>query len=360
MTVVVSNTSGFYDGFANKKDDETIDGLWTFPDIEATRPRGSSDTDTAILPAYVTFGQLGRTSFSGTVNASEVQKGIVELATNAEMGTGTSVGGTGARLVPPNDQLVQTSSGAGDANKLFTLGAAGTFASGFLPVVPITKGGTGQATQTLGFDALSPTTTKGDLMVDDGTDAIRVGVGSNNTILIADSGATPGLKWGVASLVSQITFAKSTTPVTVASTASETALITVSVPGNTLGTANGFLGRVVLTALGTGNVANTKTYRLKYGSTTLATCIASIGGSSTSAVLTFSLQANASTGAQVGDLTYNGPGTGAAIFTAVNAYSTGSSSEASTGALNLVLTVEDSGSTAGDTTTMNHYVITQF
>lgn len=40
-------------------------------------------------------------------NASETVAGKIELATNAEMGTSTSTGGSGARLVPPNDQLIQ-------------------------------------------------------------------------------------------------------------------------------------------------------------------------------------------------------------------------------------------------------------
>lgn len=64
--------------------------------------------------------------------------------------------------------------------------------------VTIEQGGTGQTTQTAAFDALSPTTTKGDIIVDDGTNAIRVAVGADNTILTADSGETSGVRWATA------------------------------------------------------------------------------------------------------------------------------------------------------------------
>jgi hypothetical protein len=62
--------------------------------------------------------------------------------------------------------------------------------------LPIAQGGTAGATAQAGFDNLSPTTTKGDLTVNDGTNNIRVGVGSNNQVLIADSGETSGVRWG--------------------------------------------------------------------------------------------------------------------------------------------------------------------
>lgn len=68
-------------------------------------------------------------------------------------------------------------------------------AAATLATVPIAKGGTGQVTQTAGMDALSPTTTKGDLLVDNGSNVIRLAVGSNTQVLTADSGEPSGLKW---------------------------------------------------------------------------------------------------------------------------------------------------------------------
>lgn len=62
------------------------------------------------------------------------------------------------------------------------------------PVV-IGDGGTGQTTKTPAFDALSPTTTKGDIIVSDGADNIRESVGSNDEVLTADSAQASGVKW---------------------------------------------------------------------------------------------------------------------------------------------------------------------
>jgi len=61
--------------------------------------------------------------------------------------------------------------------------------------VAIANGGTGQTTKTEAFDALSPTTTKGDIIVSNGTDNVRLGVGTNNQVLTADSTTASGLKW---------------------------------------------------------------------------------------------------------------------------------------------------------------------
>ncbi|MFW9875236.1 MAG: hypothetical protein ACFFG0_19185 [Candidatus Thorarchaeota archaeon] len=61
--------------------------------------------------------------------------------------------------------------------------------------LPITEGGTGASTATDAFDALAPSTTKGDIIVYNGSDNIRVGVGTNDYILTADSAQASGVKW---------------------------------------------------------------------------------------------------------------------------------------------------------------------
>jgi hypothetical protein len=64
--------------------------------------------------------------------------------------------------------------------------------------IDIAYGGTGQTTKTAAFDALSPVTTKGDLIASDGTDNVRVPVGTNGYVLTADSSAATGVAWAAA------------------------------------------------------------------------------------------------------------------------------------------------------------------
>lgn len=59
----------------------------------------------------------------------------------------------------------------------------------------ITRGGTGQATAETGFNALSPTTTKGDVIAHTGLTNARLPVGSDGQILTANSAQTTGLSW---------------------------------------------------------------------------------------------------------------------------------------------------------------------
>ncbi len=47
----------------------------------------------------------------------------------------------------------------------------------------------------LDIDDVTPTTTKGDLIVENGSNAIRVAVGANDTVLTADSAEESGVKW---------------------------------------------------------------------------------------------------------------------------------------------------------------------
>jgi hypothetical protein len=74
--------------------------------------------------------------------------------------------------------------------------ASGGGGGGITLPVSIANGGTGQTSKTAAFDALAPTTTKGDLIVSNGTDNIRVPVGgTNGHVLTVDSAEASGVKW---------------------------------------------------------------------------------------------------------------------------------------------------------------------
>lgn len=70
--------------------------------------------------------------------------------------------------------------------------------NGVTGALPIANGGTGQTSQTSAFDALAPTTTKGDLIAYDGSDNIRLAVGTNGYVLTANSSQTTGMHWAPA------------------------------------------------------------------------------------------------------------------------------------------------------------------
>jgi hypothetical protein len=69
----------------------------------------------------------------------------------------------------------------------------------------IAVGGTGQATANAAFAALSPLTTKGDVL-GFGSNNQRIPVGADGTTLIADSTQTAGIKWGTAPTFELTTF----------------------------------------------------------------------------------------------------------------------------------------------------------
>lgn len=65
--------------------------------------------------------------------------------------------------------------------------------------LPIANGGTAGTSATTAFNNLSPNTTKGDVTFHNGTNNVRLAVGSDTQVLTADSTAATGVKWAAAS-----------------------------------------------------------------------------------------------------------------------------------------------------------------
>lgn len=270
-------------------------------------------------------------------NASATVAGIIEMATNAEMGTGTSAGGTGALLVPPNDELVKTSSGAGDENKIPILDANGELAMGFIDTsttaeaskIPLADGN---------GDIIVPTTpTDGDAAASktyvDGAVGILVESGSSTT--------------------------------TVANTTTETTLATFTVDANTLGTDGGVKVMIPLTDFDVrNNNGDTFTVNLKYGATTVATALleqqSGAGITNLSGSIEAILWASGATNTQVGSASID---VADAEFTmgGVNNQSArdvamGTAAEDSTGALTMAVTVQWSAAAAANSVTAVGYI----
>lgn len=123
--------------------------------------------------------------------------------TNPNVSTATGVlpvvnGGTGQTLATGTGAVVRATAPT-ISTPTFTTPALGTPQSGVLtnttglPLstgvtgeLPISNGGTGQATATLGFNALSPVTTRGDIIVRGATNNQRLALGTVGKILRSD------------------------------------------------------------------------------------------------------------------------------------------------------------------------------
>jgi len=117
------------------------------------------------------------------VKRTLVDETLTQTLTNKTLTTPTIASFTNAT------HAHQAASGGGQLN------ASSIFDAG---VVAIVYGGTGQITKGPAFDALSPVTTKGDLIVRDAANNIRLAVGTDTQVLTADSTQASGIKWAAA------------------------------------------------------------------------------------------------------------------------------------------------------------------
>lgn len=109
---------------------------------------------------------------------------------------------SGSLTVPANGITNTMLAGSIAASKLIgtDITTVGTITTGAWngTTIAIANGGTGQTSQTAAFDALAPTTTKGDITVHNGTDNVRLAGGTNGHVLTRDSTTAVGVKWAAA------------------------------------------------------------------------------------------------------------------------------------------------------------------
>ena len=179
----------------------------------------AASTAAVIAPA----GTLTGTTLASNVVSSSLTS-VGTIATGVWNGTtiATGYGGTGLTTFTSGGAVYATSSSA------LTTGT-----------LPITSGGTGQTTASAAFNALSPITTTGDLIIGNGTNsATRLAIGTNGYVLTSN-GTTAS--WAAASGVTS--FTAGTTGFTPSS--ATTGAITLA---GTLNTANGGTGLTGFTA----------------------------------------------------------------------------------------------------------------
>lgn len=104
-TVIFSDPPQLFNQYPAKDNNETITGQWSFSQLPTSTT--STPTDPSQL---ITLYQFQQATSTGGINASELVKGVSQLATGVQAQSGTSLGSTGARLVLPNSLSNATSS----------------------------------------------------------------------------------------------------------------------------------------------------------------------------------------------------------------------------------------------------------
>ena len=151
---------------------DSIDAIFSASGTSVSMNVGSGKT--------LTLG--GNMTGSGTINGVSIGQSLASAGSFSTLSASGNVTFTNAPIL----------SSLTASKPVFTDASKGLSSSG---TVPLNQGGTGETTKTAAFDALAPTTTKGDLIVSDGGDNIRLAVGTNNHVLTADSAQTAGVKW---------------------------------------------------------------------------------------------------------------------------------------------------------------------
>lgn len=143
--------------------------------IGATTPVAGSFTDFSVTGTFKLDGSEGTSgqvlTSAGAGNTPVWTTAVGPTGPTGSAGTTGPTGATGPTIYP----------GAGIAV------STGTAWDTSLTTVPITSGGTGQTSKSAAFNALSPITTTGDIIVGDGTDsATKLAIGSNGTVLTSN------------------------------------------------------------------------------------------------------------------------------------------------------------------------------
>lgn len=262
-----------------------LNGQESLPNL-LTYTSGTACSGLASSSAICDKAYIDSIAVAGASNANETTKGIIELSTSAELALGTSLGGTGARLVAPLDLFTSSSS----ATKVPVLNSSGYLDSTFFNLATgasesleftgnnafLVKNVSSSSFNdsvdkivrtdgdSLGTDLWLPATrlniaasASGDTLYHNGTSFTRLAVGSNGTGLVASAGFPSWTNVARSYLVRGAYSAPSDTNLNV--------MASVSVPANLLGKRGGF--KVTILADETSNDA--VIWQVFYGATSI-------------------------------------------------------------------------------------------
>lgn len=126
---------------------------------------------------------------SGNLTISSLSTGVAHVSSGGLFSSSNVVNAD----VDAAAAIARTKLASGTASHVLINDGSGVMSSE--AQLAISRGGTGQSTATAAFDALSPATTKGDIIIRDGTNNVRLAVGTNGQVLTADSAQASGVKW---------------------------------------------------------------------------------------------------------------------------------------------------------------------
>ena len=150
--------------------------------------------------ASVIGATYGGTGVNNGVNTITLAGNLVTSGANSL--TLTTTGTTNVTL-PTSGTLVNTA-----VTTLSSLVSIGTITTGVWngSTIAIANGGTNAITSLAAFNNLSPLTTVGDLLSFNGTNNIRVGIGTSGLALVSDSTQSAGINWTIPTVPKILSF----------------------------------------------------------------------------------------------------------------------------------------------------------
>jgi len=195
--VLVGNAGGTAYAPVSASGDATLASTGALTLATVNSNVGSFGSATA-APA-VTVNAKGLVTAVSTNTITPAVGSITGLGTGVATALAQNVTGSGSIVLGTSPTLTTPALGTPSSGTLTSCTGL-PLSTGITGTLPIANGGTGQTAQTAAFDALAPTTTKGDLIVHNGTDNIRVAVGgTNGHVLTVDSAEASGVKWAASS-----------------------------------------------------------------------------------------------------------------------------------------------------------------
>lgn len=195
--VLVGNAGGTAYAPVSTSGDATLASTGALTLATVNSNVGSYGSATA-APA-ITVNAKGLVTAVSTNTITPAVGSITGLGTGVATALAQNVTGSGSIVLGTSPTLATPALGTPSSGTLTSCTGL-PLSTGITGTLPIANGGTGQTAQTAAFDALAPTTTKGDLIVHNGTDNIRVAVGgTDGHVLTVDSAEASGVKWAASS-----------------------------------------------------------------------------------------------------------------------------------------------------------------